>query len=1062
MKKITSVLLTLALLLTLGISCPAAEQYENINNGSFEESLNGVAPSRWELYGTAWGESYGVTRDTTRPQDGTYVLRINRASGTVYFYQEVIVSPGAEYTLSYYARATQAGGGIAHKIEMLAVSESGEKTVLEEIDETVSPSAKWGQETVSFTPPEGTSRAKISFYCYSGDYSWDVISLMGPPMQEEEPVPSADYVQGVSENALTNAGFEELNDNGEPVDWAAKTPSGHPSGQSAWEGNTLVELSEKYAHSGDKSVKITLPSGGGSAWIRQTVQLKPNTRYQCSAWVRSENVFPRLGARHLRFYAEYYTGTPSAATWHPKDATERTFNLTPLKANRWEQTSVIITPTEGTVYTQVYITLYSEGTVWVDDLEVVPIEEEKKLELRADQYFYYPETETGYARTRIFDEHKDTYADGTVDFVLYDKDGETVLKEQLGTVQTDSMATFDFPISLLAEKKTAYPLVATLRDSAGNVVDESRREVHCYDRPTDMSEDGWLLNEDGSAFVGTMTCHANTGNDLLLDDMQRFGINLPTVSSGAMLEYYYTDGQSTLLKTWLDQLHARGMKGLVSVYQGGLPSSHPEIRDMVVKAVTDFKDHPAVAGWCVSDEPFDMLTEPERWLLSSYKLIRDIDDRNGIFFVDNSDRAWLASAYSDVVGYDPYPSYPKAGTPIYEAFPTCGNNPAAYTGETTAIIRRMANRYGKGMMVLNASFDYNGYYPKAAELRSFFYQAIFEGAHNTGWYCLGGSERGILTLEKEGDTAYADFLTEFNTEEQLLAYDLFGRDSEYPLFNIYESHHAAYKGVVKDGDLYLLIINRRAETQEISVPLVSQNGLLSVGCTPKELYLEGESVNPTVNGTTLTVTIPAANVSVLRFECAVADASKLSEASFDDIADYAWAAEAIENLYRKDILTAKGNRTFAPGETVTRGDFAKYLIRALDLEVMTDRNQMVENFADVPEDADYYREVRVGKTLGILRGTGDNSFNPEEPITRQDLLVICARGLREAFKATGNLDDLGIFTDASAIAGYAQNDVALMSAMDVVEGNEDGTLNPEGHTTRAEAAVIMQRIYDIA
>ncbi|MBE7024775.1 MAG: S-layer homology domain-containing protein [Ruminococcaceae bacterium] len=44
------------------------------------------------------------------------------------------------------------------------------------------------------------------------------------------------------------------------------------------------------------------------------------------------------------------------------------------------------------------------------------------------------------------------------------------------------------------------------------------------------------------------------------------------------------------------------------------------------------------------------------------------------------------------------------------------------------------------------------------------------------------------------------------------------------------------------------------------------------------------------------------------------------------------------------------------------------------------------------------------------------------------------------------------------MADYALPHVKAMIASGLVKGNADGTINPKGNTTRAEAAVIMQRI----
>ncbi|MBE7025009.1 MAG: S-layer homology domain-containing protein, partial [Ruminococcaceae bacterium] len=54
--------------------------------------------------------------------------------------------------------------------------------------------------------------------------------------------------------------------------------------------------------------------------------------------------------------------------------------------------------------------------------------------------------------------------------------------------------------------------------------------------------------------------------------------------------------------------------------------------------------------------------------------------------------------------------------------------------------------------------------------------------------------------------------------------------------------------------------------------------------------------------------------------------------------------------------------------------------------------------------------------------------------------------------------DLTAFSDAAAIADYAAAHVSAMIASGLIKGNADGTINPQGNTTRAESAVIMDRI----
>ena len=87
-------------------------------------------------------------------------------------------------------------------------------------------------------------------------------------------------------------------------------------------------------------------------------------------------------------------------------------------------------------------------------------------------------------------------------------------------------------------------------------------------------------------------------------------------------------------------------------------------------------------------------------------------------------------------------------------------------------------------------------------------------------------------------------------------------------------------------------------------------------------------------------------------------------------------------------------------------------------------------------------------------------YEPEAPISRQDAMAIIARGMTY-MSMLGKSDAesrLSVFSDSALIADYAREPIAAMTEEEIVKGNTDGTVNPLGNITRAEAAVIMHRI----
>ena len=148
-----------------------------------------------------------------------------------------------------------------------------------------------------------------------------------------------------------------------------------------------------------------------------------------------------------------------------------------------------------------------------------------------------------------------------------------------------------------------------------------------------------------------------------------------------------------------------------------------------------------------------------------------------------------------------------------------------------------------------------------------------------------------------------------------------------------------------------------------------------------------------------------------------------------------------------------GLRKYAPEKNITRADFAGYLIRTLGLT-----GDDSDTFADVDDSCTYAKEIAIGKALGILNGVGDNKYDPDAPISRQDLMVICTRGMKLVKEMNLDTKSLNEFSDAALIASYAREGITGMVTEGIVKGNTDGTINPLGFATRAEAAVIMDRI----
>ncbi|NUU59635.1 S-layer homology domain-containing protein [Paenibacillus agri] len=180
-----------------------------------------------------------------------------------------------------------------------------------------------------------------------------------------------------------------------------------------------------------------------------------------------------------------------------------------------------------------------------------------------------------------------------------------------------------------------------------------------------------------------------------------------------------------------------------------------------------------------------------------------------------------------------------------------------------------------------------------------------------------------------------------------------------------------------------------------------------------------------------------------------------NKVSFSDIASVqAWAGRQIQVVAAKGAIEGVGDGKFAPKSNVTRAEFAKMLIRGLNLE----NSSATQSFSDVRANDWFAPYVAVAAEKGIINGRGDNKFDPNATITRAEMATMISRALKSVkdIKDTASLSALSAFSDAAKISSTLKEGVAFAASHDLVIGNA-GKFNPNNSATRAEAAVIIYR-----
>ena len=174
---------------------------------------------------------------------------------------------------------------------------------------------------------------------------------------------------------------------------------------------------------------------------------------------------------------------------------------------------------------------------------------------------------------------------------------------------------------------------------------------------------------------------------------------------------------------------------------------------------------------------------------------------------------------------------------------------------------------------------------------------------------------------------------------------------------------------------------------------------------------------------------------------------------FRDVAPGAWYEEAVRYIYEAGLMQGTTGTTFSPGRTSNRGQIAAILHR-----LEGSPRAGTPPFTDVAAGSYCADAVAWAEKNNIVRGFEDGTFRPEGRITRQQLAAILFRYLEHWGADTAGRADLSRFSDTAAVADYAREAMAWAVSAGLLRGRSDGTLDPAGSATRAQTAVILQRL----
>jgi len=167
-----------------------------------------------------------------------------------------------------------------------------------------------------------------------------------------------------------------------------------------------------------------------------------------------------------------------------------------------------------------------------------------------------------------------------------------------------------------------------------------------------------------------------------------------------------------------------------------------------------------------------------------------------------------------------------------------------------------------------------------------------------------------------------------------------------------------------------------------------------------------------------------------------------------------WAEVYISKVFKEDVIDGYPNGRFYPDKAVTRAEFISMVNKAFKLDDLDNSESM--DFTDVSYSNWYYDDVSTAIAAGYAGGYSDNTFRPNNPISRQEAAVMLSK-LIPASKAKGSTKS---FSDSKLIADWATDAMGKMNAKGYIGAYSDNKIHPSDPLTRAQSSKILSDILD--
>lgn len=181
------------------------------------------------------------------------------------------------------------------------------------------------------------------------------------------------------------------------------------------------------------------------------------------------------------------------------------------------------------------------------------------------------------------------------------------------------------------------------------------------------------------------------------------------------------------------------------------------------------------------------------------------------------------------------------------------------------------------------------------------------------------------------------------------------------------------------------------------------------------------------------------------------------ELPFTDVADTNWFYPYVEFVYANGLMVGTSDTNFRPNDVLTRAQFATILYR-MEGESET---EYADVFVDVSAGQWYTEAVVWANAKEIVLGYGNGKFGPNDTLAREQLVLMLYSYAEMKGYDVSNGVDFTAYADSAEVHEWAETAMKWAVGNEIVKGQDETTLNPLGDTTRAEGATMIMRFVEL-